>query len=51
MIDIILSTVKIIVWNLIADLQVPYQTSYIYNFPKDIWRVILWVIDFKYMAA
>ena len=41
--DILLSAIKIIVWNLIANLQIPYQSSNVYNFPKDIWRVILWV--------
>ena len=41
--DIILTVVKLVVWNLIADLQ-NYKTSYIYNLPQDWWRIFLWIL-------
>ena len=42
-IDIVLTIVNIIAWNLLGDI-VPWNQKHIYKFPDDGWRILLFVI-------
>lgn len=40
--DLVFTLLNIVVWNILG-VMIPYQDRHIYNFPKDIWRIVLFV--------